>query len=81
MMTGSGARERAVASLSAEEGERGERLMLRSDALNHAYLAVEREEWGFVGRKERILAAIDEMRREARAAWERFKEEHGIPEA
>ena len=81
MMTEPGARERAVATLSAEERERGERLMLRSDALNHAYVALEAQEWTLKERKALILAAIDEMRQEAKAAWERFTEEHSIPEA
>jgi hypothetical protein len=72
------ARKRAVAALAPEQRERGRRLLVRSDALSHALVAVLSEGWPIEERKAETLKALTELRDEASAEFRRFREEVGI---
>jgi|SRR5215210_5244288 len=62
------------------EEERLLALLRRADALNTACVVVELEEWGYPEAKAEMLEALEEMRLEAEARFEAFRQELGIPD-
>ena len=74
-----GAMRRAVLELGPEQREHGARLLRRSDALSTAYLLVLEAEIPDEAARRETLEVLAQVREEARAEFERYREAVGVP--